>query len=627
MRSLVLIVSTLLALEAQTHSKGGAPAPVIQRYLLNPAALKAKSPDAFKVRFTTSKGEFVIEIYRQWAPLGSDRFYNLLTHGFYDDASFFRVIPEFIAQFGMSAKPAVNSAWSNTGIKDDAVKQSNKRGRLTFATRPIPNSRTTQLFINLKDNPGLDEQGFAPIGSVIEGMDVVDKLYGGYGDNEPDQARIAEEGRKYLDQFFPKLDSIKSARLVPYGSPAELKKAISAGEITSIEAPMRAAARVETPARNVAPSPGLQFVPVPRCRLIDTRAPAGPLGGPALNGGVARSIPVLTSPCGIPATAKAYALNATVIPGEGPLGYLTLWPTGQTQPNASTLNSPDGATVANSAIIQAGVNGSVDVFALQNTDFVLDINGYFTTPGPNTLAFHPITPCRAIDTRGAEGTLGGPALAGNSSRDFPIQSSACGIPAVARAYSLKVTAAPHGFLGFITTWPAGEPRPQATLLNSSDGAVLSNAAIVPAGANGRSISFYSSDETDIAVDIDGYFSPPSPGGLDFFPIAPCRVVDTRADSIMNGGASRTLSLTTTCGLPTTAGAYSLNLTVQPPNALGYLTAWATGQPRPNVSTLNESKAIVTANSAIVSAGSEGSISVFVLNDTHLIIDVNGYFGH
>ena len=134
-------------------------------------------------------------------------------------------------------------------------------------------------------------------------------------------------------------------------------------------------------------------------------------------------------------------------------------------------------------------------------------------------------------------------------------------------------------------------------------------------------------ETDIAVDIDGYFSPPSPGGLDFFPMAPCRVVDTRADSIMNAGTSRTLSLTTTCGLPATAGAYSLNLTVQPPNALGYLTAWAARQARPNVSTLNESKGMVTANSALVSAGAEGSISVFVLNDTHLIIDVNGYFGH
>ena len=182
---------------------------------MNPATLKAKAPDNYKVVLTTTKGDITIEVHRDWAPLGADRFYNLVRAGFFTDAAFFRAIAGFMVQFGISAKPAVTQAWEKTDIKDDPVKQSNKRGYLTFATAG-PNTRTTQLFINLKDNAFLDSMGFAPFGEVTSGMDVVDKLYTGYGDapRGPDQGRISAEGKAYLDKNFPMLDSIKTAKIV-----------------------------------------------------------------------------------------------------------------------------------------------------------------------------------------------------------------------------------------------------------------------------------------------------------------------------------------------------------------------------------------------------------------------------
>ncbi len=180
--------------------------------LLHPASLTAKAPEEFDVRFTTTKGDFVVHVTHAWAPLGADRFYNLVKHGFFTDAAFFRVVPGFIIQFGLSANPAVNKVWQNANIKDDPGKQSNKPGYITFATAG-PNTRTTQLFINFGANTFLDSQGFTPFGQVTSGMDVVQKLYSAYAER-PDQGQITAQGKAYLDKNFPNIDSIKSATII-----------------------------------------------------------------------------------------------------------------------------------------------------------------------------------------------------------------------------------------------------------------------------------------------------------------------------------------------------------------------------------------------------------------------------
>lgn len=201
-----------------------------RRSLYNPATLNQKSPEVFRAKFTTTQGDFVTEVTRAWAPLGADRFYNLVKNGFYNDASLFRVLPGFVVQFGISPKPALAGVWDHAMIKDDPVLQSNLRGYLTFATGG-PNTRTTQVFINLGGNTRLDSMGFSPFGKVIEGMEVVEKFHSGYGEgapqgNGPDQGRIAKEGKAYLDKEFPKLDSIKTAvilRSAPAASSQEKK--------------------------------------------------------------------------------------------------------------------------------------------------------------------------------------------------------------------------------------------------------------------------------------------------------------------------------------------------------------------------------------------------------------------
>jgi len=180
--------------------------------LLHPATLTAKAPETYDVKFETTKGDVIVKVTRAWAPIGADRFYNLVKHGFYDGAPFFRVVPGFVVQFGLNGDPAVNKVWQNANIKDDSVKQSNKPGMLVFATAG-PNTRTTQLFINLGNNAGLDGQGFAPFGEVTTGMDIVQKIYSGYGER-PDQGAITSQGRAYVEKNFPNIDSIKKATVV-----------------------------------------------------------------------------------------------------------------------------------------------------------------------------------------------------------------------------------------------------------------------------------------------------------------------------------------------------------------------------------------------------------------------------
>ncbi len=194
-------------------------APAWSQGLSNPAALTAQAPASYKVKFDTSKGPFIVEVHRDWAPLGADRFYNLVKNGFYDNARFFRVVSGFMVQFGLNADPRLSAVWRDAAINDDPVKQSNTRGMITFAMRG-PNTRTTQVFVNFGNNARLDTGGFAPFGQVVSGMNVVDALYSAYGEGAPrgsgpDQSRIQNEGNAYLIKEFSKLDFIKTATIVP----------------------------------------------------------------------------------------------------------------------------------------------------------------------------------------------------------------------------------------------------------------------------------------------------------------------------------------------------------------------------------------------------------------------------
>jgi peptidyl-prolyl cis-trans isomerase A (cyclophilin A) len=185
----------------------------------DPSKLKEKAPETFKTQFDTTKGKFTIEVTRALAPNGADRFYNLVRSGYFSDIAFFRVIPGFMCQFGIHGDPKVATAWRAASITDDPVKSSNTRGAITFATAG-PNTRTTQLFINFGDNKNLDGMGFSSFGKVTEGMDVVDKINGEYGEGAPrgrgpDQGRVQQEGNAYLKKDFPKLDYIKSATILP----------------------------------------------------------------------------------------------------------------------------------------------------------------------------------------------------------------------------------------------------------------------------------------------------------------------------------------------------------------------------------------------------------------------------
>jgi peptidyl-prolyl cis-trans isomerase A (cyclophilin A) len=210
-RSFITLVSALslagFATPALSQSAG----------LANPASLREQAPAAYKARFDTSKGAFVIEVQRDWAPAGADRFYNLVKHGFYDNVRFFRVISGFMVQFGINGDPKLSAQWREARIKDDPVKQSNKRGFITYAMAG-PDTRTSQVFINFADNSALDRQGFSPFGRVVTGMNVVDALNAEYGEGAPrgrgpDQGRLQMEGNAYLTKDYPRMDFVKKATI------------------------------------------------------------------------------------------------------------------------------------------------------------------------------------------------------------------------------------------------------------------------------------------------------------------------------------------------------------------------------------------------------------------------------
>jgi len=210
--SKILVLALIVTIAAAGSAFAQTPA------LKDPKALAEQAPATYKVKFDTSAGAFVIQVTREWAPLGADRFYNLVKNGYYNDCRFFRVIAGFMVQFGINGDPALNKVWNQARIGVDPVKASNKRGYITYAMGGSPDTRTTQVFINYADNVRLDGMGFAPFGQVITGMEIVDKLFAEYGEgaprgNGPDQGRVQAEGNAYLKASFPKMDYIKTATI------------------------------------------------------------------------------------------------------------------------------------------------------------------------------------------------------------------------------------------------------------------------------------------------------------------------------------------------------------------------------------------------------------------------------
>ena len=370
-----------------------------------------------------------------------------------------------------------------------------------------------------------------------------------------------------------------------------------------------------------------QFVPVTPCRAVDTRPPSG--GGPIQAGTFQYFAISGAGSCATLPSAAAYSMNVSVVP-NGSLGYLTVWPAGRSRPLVSTLNSLDGRIKANAAIIPAGANGEISVYATDTTNVIVDINGYFAPVSGSTLAFYPLTPCRVADTRHntyPQG-LGPPFLTGGHERAFPIlNATICNIPSSATAYSLNFSVVPHGALYYMTVWPTGETRPTVSTLNDIPGQIIANAAIVVAGTSGD-VSVYPTNDTDLIIDINGYFAAPGQGGLSLYPAVPCRVIDTRK---MGGGQpfSGTLSppvdvVGSPCGVPSAAQAYVFNASVVPQGPLGYLTLWPDGASQPLVSTLNALDGSISSNMAIVPS-TDGKVGAYASGLTQLILDISSYF--
>jgi hypothetical protein len=383
----------------------------------------------------------------------------------------------------------------------------------------------------------------------------------------------------------------------------------------------------------IEPGYGLQFVPVTPCRLVDTRNPNGQFGGPPIQGGTSRSFPIpQQTPCDIPSIAAAYSLNVTVVP-HSTLGYLTIWPTGEAQPYVSTMNSSDGRIKANAAIVPAGYGGAVSVYVTDTTNVILDIDGYFAPAASDTYQFYTLTPCRVVDTRQGSNQpqgLGPPSLPAQQARDFPILTSPClqNLPQQPQAYSFNVTVVPNPAgqpLGYLTVWPSNEQQPYVSTLNNPTATVVANAAIVPAAPDGD-IDAYAYNSTDLILDINGYFA--APGGtnaLSLYPVAPCRVLDTRQNNGQPFSGTLVVNVVgSVCAPSSSAQAYVFNATVVPPGSMPYLTLWPDGTGQPMVSTLNAYDGVITSNMAIVLT-TNGSIDAYAYALTQLILDISGYF--
>jgi DNA-binding beta-propeller fold protein YncE len=300
--------------------------------------------------------------------------------------------------------------------------------------------------------------------------------------------------------------------------------------------------------------------------------------------------------------------------------------------SAGTVSVIDGTTNASLPVAVGDGPSGAAINTSTATVYVPNVNdGTVSVIGGNVkLELVNVTPCRLVDTRQATGEFGGPAIPGGTSRSFPIpQNTNCNIPASAAAYSLNVTVVPITTLGYLTIWPTPEMQPVVSTLNSPDGRIKANAAIVPAGVNGA-VSVYVTDTTNVILDIDAYFAPAASNTYQFYSLTPCRIVDTRNNQdggMLQAGVERDYSIPGNCAVPSNATAYSFNVTVLPSTGgLDYLTVWPKGEPRPVVSTLNDKTGTVVANAAIVPAGSENATAFYAHNNsTNLLVDVDGYF--
>ncbi|MGB8888903.1 MAG: YncE family protein [Candidatus Korobacteraceae bacterium] len=339
---------------------------------------------------------------------------------------------------------------------------------------------------------------------------------------------------------------------------------------------------------------------------------------------VVDTVPIGSNPNAVvvdPVTNKAYVINY-------------LW--------YGTLTMIDGATDVTSTLPIGAYPAALAANWTSDRIYVANSNentvSVIAGASSGALLFVPMTPCRVVDTRLANGPFGGPTIQIGTSRSFPFPTSTClhGMPAAAAAYSLNVTIVPHGVLGYLAVWPTGEDRSAISVTNSADGRFKANAAIVPAGFGGAISAFASNGTTDVVLDINGYFVPAAsdPSALAFYPLKPCRIADTRGLTGPLGGPNLQLGKTrqfpilsaVACNIPTSARAYSLNFTAVPRGGPLYtFSAWPAGQTQPTSSTLNAPTGTVTANAAIIPAGTSGEIAVEGTNDTDMVIDTNGYF--
>jgi hypothetical protein len=365
-----------------------------------------------------------------------------------------------------------------------------------------------------------------------------------------------------------------------------------------------------------------------RVRVVLSSAPSFPDLAPFGSLALASSSGGKSVVASLPIASYANAAGSIQVPGmaytvqiSSGTAWLSASPPSGSSPGllsikADPSNLPAGQYAGTIVVMMGNANPPIRTIDVQFT----------VTPGVPPTHFVPVTPCRIVDTRTQ------PAITGGSFRDFEIPSSACGIPSTAAGYSMNVAVVPHGTLGFLTLWPSGQSQPLVATLNSIDGRVKSNAAIVPAGSNGA-VSVFATDTTDVILDINGYFVAGSnAAALAFYPLTPCRIADTRnAAGPLGAPSLAALStrsfpiLASSCGVPASAQAYSLNFAAVPNGSLGFLTAWPAGQSKPLVASLNDPTGTVLANAVVVPAGANGDVDVFTTDTTALVIDINGYF--